>query len=495
MDRVDADRSAQAVKPVRRRRRLRVLLWSGGILAVLLLIACLWHVSASRAADSQLDRLIASYRAAGQPVLLADFENPPVPDSQNAAKVYLNAGATVTLEGDAEKELASLHVSLTPAQMDLAKTILDRNAEPLRLCHQAGTMTAIDWPWRPGFDEHMMRIQMDSFKPLRTVGKLLAVAVSYHHLRGDDAAAIQTLRDGFALADALDQGHTIIDHVTALALDHFYLSKTQEILLDLKMSSSRGGADAAEIRDLIRYLLDEQAQVRCFQWALYGERAGYIYLAENLDRLYPRTLRWRVQSIVQRPWLRRGMLRVIRRYAALAQAGTKDNYFAALEVFPKQDDTQTFMEAVFLGEMGGLVVGVADVRELEFDFRTRVQRRLAATALAMKLYERDHGHPPAALADLVSDYLPAVLNDPFDPSGGPIRYAPKSRWPALYSLGTNGQDDSEARESYDPSSMARCPGDDLVFYLTVQRPLPWNPSASQAQQAAATQSSQDASGQ
>ena len=88
------------------------------------------------------------------------------------------------------------------------------------------------------------------------------------------------------------------------------------------------------------------------------------------------------------------------------------------------------------------------VRWILLDLRAVTDRRLAAVALAAKLYQADHaGRLPPTLDALVPSCLPAVPTDPFDPAGGPIRYAPAFRpgptaapSPRVYSVGEDGLD-------------------------------------------------------
>jgi hypothetical protein len=61
------------------------------------------------------------------------------------------------------------------------------------------------------------------------------------------------------------------------------------------------------------------------------------------------------------------------------------------------------------------------------------QRRMAATALAMRLYELDHGQRPESLGELVPRYLPAVPEDPFVENGQTIRYSIEADGPVLRS--------------------------------------------------------------
>ena len=96
-------------------------------------------------------------------------------------------------------------------------------------------------------------------------------------------------------------------------------------------------------------------------------------------------------------------------------------------------------------------------------FRNLAWRRMAATALAIRLYQLDHGQRPADLAQLVPEYLPAVPLDPFNPTGGPLRYRPAATPPILYSVHEDGVDDGG---EYD----TRRWGPDLDFFLDGGRP-------------------------
>lgn len=87
------------------------------------------------------------------------------------------------------------------------------------------------------------------------------------------------------------------------------------------------------------------------------------------------------------------------------------------------------------GQTGGFSVWVSENR-------SRAHRRLAACALAIRLYELEHGHPPASLMDLTPTYLAQLPRDPFDPEGGPVRYAlAADGTPRVYSLDENMRDD------------------------------------------------------
>jgi hypothetical protein len=73
-------------------------------------------------------------------------------------------------------------------------------------------------------------------------------------------------------------------------------------------------------------------------------------------------------------------------------------------------------------------------------YRAIAGRRLAASALAIRLYALDHdGQLPPTLDVLVPRYLPAVPIDPL--SGQPMRYINEPKNPRIYSVGSDGVDD------------------------------------------------------
>ena len=86
-------------------------------------------------------------------------------------------------------------------------------------------------------------------------------------------------------------------------------------------------------------------------------------------------------------------------------------------------------------------MGPSLILGLELDYRAVATRRMAATALAIRLYEIDHGRRPDELGELVPEYLQAVPPDPLAAGGAPLRYIRDGDYPRLYSVGSNGVDE------------------------------------------------------
>jgi hypothetical protein len=73
--------------------------------------------------------------------------------------------------------------------------------------------------------------------------------------------------------------------------------------------------------------------------------------------------------------------------------------------------------------------------------RELTELRLLATEYAIRRYLEEHGASPKKLDDLIPDYLPKKLLDPFSHDGQTFHYQVKEFDYNLYSVGPNGVDD------------------------------------------------------
>jgi hypothetical protein len=106
-------------------------------------------------------------------------------------------------------------------------------------------------------------------------------------------------------------------------------------------------------------------------------------------------------------------------------------------------------------------------RAIMLHFRGLAQRRMAAIALALRLYEIDHGRRPAELSELVPEYLPAVPADPFASDGRSIAFRTTPHGALLYSVNTDGVDD-QGQVAIDRNGNLRGDDKDLPFALDGQ---------------------------
>ena len=107
---------------------------------------------------------------------------------------------------------------------------------------------------------------------------------------------------------------------------------------------------------------------------------------------------------------------------------------------------------------------------VERGFRALAERRLAAVALAVRLYYVEKGKWPGSLDELAPQYLPAVPDDPMA-SGKKIGYVADAQRPRNYSVGENETDEggSDAPRKKTVGGGGRWTEEDAVVHLMRQK--------------------------
>jgi hypothetical protein len=164
-----------------------------------------------------------------------------------------------------------------------------------------------------------------------------------------------------------------------------------------------------------------------------------------------------------RPYVHANALRAIDHLTAVStiarQAGDWPTAAAEMRAIKPIEDSFAFAR-VFAGSPD---------RVIKTHFRVLTERRLAATALALRLYQVDHGGArPQRLEELTPAYLPAVPLDAMAAGNRRLSYLPRAEHPVLYSVGENGDDDggSEAAMPKRYGDLAEWDRLDRAFYLS-----------------------------
>jgi hypothetical protein len=450
-------------------------LGAAGVLWLLLLVAVRWWWGWE--AERRLQAQIAKYRAAGQPVFPQDFNRAsPVPDDQNGAH-YLGL-AMQALKAE-PKEVDNLLDQLArgTASWDAVAEFVDANQEVWRLVRAARTAEATDWhnPVR----SPAINMLYPQLAPLREVAKATKVAACLRHHAGNDAEGVELIRDLEAIGDQTETvGPLLVGHLVAIAVRRFGTSIVEHIVADLQVGGPgaprQSPASREQVQALIHELLDEGASrdgwlramcgERCMQLDSYltlfsaGRPAGGAPATASLSETFLLGPAWKLDT-----------LRVMEFTTSQGQAGASANWPTAHALAPVWPEPAGGLEA--LTRMLSSILAPSMEQAMVLRFRLLAHRRMAGTALAIRLYEVDHGHRPAHLADLVTDYLAAVPRDPFDATDGELRYRPDAPSPVLYSVSLNGVDEGGVlgRDSYDGSYNANLKDD--PFFLNGDRPL------------------------
>ena len=411
----------------------RGLLAAAGLIVALLALRLLagWN------ADRRLAAHTAAERAAGRLVDPEDLDDPPLRDGENAAHFYRRAAAAITLTPAEEAAVTRYaYVGPTAANLPARRSAVAANRQPLADLRTARELPGVDWGVK--YRRPVWKVSLSQLQDQRPMAELLRAAAEVAIANGNSAEAVERLFDLVRLSDA-QWGPTIVAQLVGIGIIRLTADEIQLLLpsLDfqgLNRASTAGAATRPVARrrvlDLIHVLLDDRPRQRAAARAVQGDRV-------MIDDL--------LHTLADESWLLRP--------AFNAAAASPAPWDAPLDRAARNPTAATIPP---------LVAAVRPMTEpfefrnlyatspnwVESDARALTDRRLAAVALAAKLYQADHaGQPPPTLDALVPAYLPAVPADPFDPAGGLIRYAPAFRpgptaapSPRLYSVGEDGLD-------------------------------------------------------
>jgi hypothetical protein len=458
-------------------------------LLALLGLRLLWgHV-----AEARLQAKIAEYRAAGEPVLVEDFAHPPIPDAENGAYFLQRAGAAMSSGLERDDVILGLRDGTLGA--DDARAFLEAHAEPLRLVHEARARTAADWG--VSLTSPVIGTLLPALAPQRALAKATCIAAHYEHALGDDAATLESLRDAMSIGRHLSAPQQfLLGSLVRFGVDALAVYALEEITPSLRVGGDADTADPratrARVIEFMQQLLDvaplaeswksamqceRMSQLDAVRW-MSGARGGMRVLA-GLPAPAPAIAVGSGISLMVAPAWNLDALRVMKRCGDFARAATQESWPAAQSSLSPDPERVAQDGAAEVAWMFSRILAPSFEDGLRQMYADVALRRFAATALAIRLYELDHGQRPAALAELVPAYLPAVPLDPFDPNDGPLRYLPEAPSPLLYSVGRNGVDEGGAFPVLAGGGIDTR-RQDMPFFLNGDRPhMRVNPPASQ----------------
>lgn len=472
-------------------RRLRRLTAAG--LAVLVLLGGVrvwWGYEASRRLRAEIDAI----RARGEPIFPADFDPPAVPPVADAAVAYGAAAAGVVAFPPTATSYSEPGVlPFTPAEMQAVRAWTAANAVPLQRARMARGLPSRDGGMKMAPPVYAMTLP--GLNPYRQLGDLLNAVALHSHAGGDDAGAVESLRDLAGLSPVVErQPPLMIGHLVAGSIDDILYSAIDQIAPDLRvegdaadpLGQASGAKPAAvpagrgQVKALIVDLLDETAWREGFVRAEWGERMATLDAESSVITGVGAPLGW-----LLRPAFDLDTARALRRHNQAAAAATAPDFPAAKAMRPAPVATyftppssrvvtaeaSSRLEAVT--RFPSFATGLTAESAVNAHYRYLAGRRMAAVALAVRLYRADHaGAWPRALAELVPAYLPAMPADPYAADGRPLAYLPVGpAWnvtpadlaaagiippppdaspfapgPIVYSVGENGVDDGGSRQ-------------------------------------------------
>jgi hypothetical protein len=423
--------------------RSRLWRWvrrAAAVLLVLALLVTVFQAAWSLRAQAGLDAKIAALRAAGEPMLLQDLTARTLPDEQNAALDYLEAAklvrtGTAAWDNRTGKWSAPVHPYRTALGRALLATIASENAPAVDRARRARAKPDAAWPvvWT----SPAASLLLPELAPQRTLFVAVESTALAAHAAGDDVRAMELCEGSLHHARMLGRHPTLIGTLVALGITGGTAQAIELIAADL----SPEGRDPA--RRVIVALLDEAPARAAMHAALHAERAmlydnARYAIGNGFDVFTGAPDPWAsLGTKALRPVLWRDL------NAGIAYMGDVIAASGAATTAPGYRSREPAHPTATRNPYINLVSAVPHLERVhETHFRVSTGRRMAAIALAVRLYALDHdGRLPATLDELVPVYLPHVPRDAMDITEAPLRYMPNADPPVIYSVGPNGVDD------------------------------------------------------
>ncbi|GJM24465.1 MAG: hypothetical protein DHS20C16_08800 [Phycisphaerae bacterium] len=449
-------------------------------LGLVVLIVSLWG-SATIIAQRRLDKLIASYRAAGEPVYIEDFNVfKDITDEHNAATYYTKAelvyrwprsiDSSIDLEdvakavqlGDVDKFASEIHA------------LISSNGEALELLKRGAECDAVEW--KTAVKSPLMEMVLPNLGPQRDLARLLNIAAEQSFEANQDRQAVEFLAAQLSFGNHISADPPMLVvhqlgvgvHAQACRVIERHVSTLR--IASVEQPSGLVGATTPQVRELMQRLLDERAMLRSFLLAFSMEKATYLdaigRMCVGKDDVGLGLVPSKLVAMGLRPVWTTDCCRTAAYQSQQRTAYLEDTYPKARAANPGDYLTADDVSMVL---HPGVIWAFSWDRPAQFDFNLRALRRMTATALAIRLFEVEHGHRPETLDRLVPEFLESIPRDPFAEGDEPIQYRPGADPPVLYCVGQDGFDDGGRFQlnKYGSVDLLKL---DLVFFLNGDRP-------------------------
>jgi hypothetical protein len=446
-------------------------------------------------ADRQLRRFVDPLRARGAPLRVEELAPPPSDEgaapyragpgkwplplpvgTRNAAAYFNAADAAIDPRNVSPANSQVPYPNYPPfgtAWEAMASKSVAANGKTFALARQARRYDRFDW----GVDYQgpAVGVMLRHLNGVRELANTLGDAALYAHLHGNDAAALEAIRDVRHSARGLEGERFLVSHLVCVGVEQLVQQRLQVIAAGLRVGPEGEAPDPAgllptagpldrpapraQVRALIAELLDDGPLAASLADAFGGERVLQLDVADQMGRT----------AGLLRPMFALDAARVLEQDEVDVEAASKPNLPAAKAYLAEAaarksppptagvsvwgpspppgakrqpiDFTRIFSSVTFPSG--------APPRTIQNSMTARADRRMSAVSLAAQLYRADHGQWPAALKDLVPTYLPAMPIDPMAPDGRPLGYVlvkgglpDGGDRPLVFSVGLDGVDDS-----------------------------------------------------
>ncbi len=414
----------------------RVLIAVAVVLVVVGVSRWWWGVYAWGALHAEIDRL----RAAGEPMDAADSDLPPVPDERNAA-IPLKEAAEIHARLSSPASLGSTTqpANTVPVDIEVEDERLAAVARIRELVREARLRPEVNW----GYRNRSFKNLPPNLMPLYRVADTLHDVATKQIEGGDHAGALDTLEDLLALGDRVDAYRMLLAEFLNHAISEWVAELVEKAMRSypaISWEDTFGTIEPARLRGFIHQLLDDRSLCEGMVWGFRCERFVQLdVLMLLLDGCYSESASMgpglpRVGALwafLLRPMFMLDGLRVLCFNTTSTESAKASSWPEAIsrhayepfEVRPGLWLDSRSLSAMLMPDF---------TSSIKRAFEVRSQRRMAAVALTLRVYEAEHGRLPETLQELVPNYLPHVPQNPLAEDGQLVQYSPESLHPHLY---------------------------------------------------------------
>jgi len=412
------DLSPATLDPLRQKRGLlRVAIV---LIAVALLVRLAW----GWVVDSQFKNATASLAAAGEPITFEQLVSPPAPGDVSAWAVEQQAVAAIDQRVETPSESALEYRGYPPFPPEWIKLAAASEVANVSMFAFARQARSLPVGRTGGNDPNRTppNVLIGRYVGARQLANHLGDGALYVHLQGDNAEAIERIRDILHLSRSAElEDSSSMMQILAIGMMGLATHRLNVIApgLDLSRQSGSKAASTAQIQSLIGELLNEQISHDRAIAGFWSERAAAVEQL-NADR--------------RSGWMLRPLLiaEACRQQAVLtagAIAMRKDNLVDALACLPPDSRGRSLPTIPRFSRW--LDPNRSEPRiALRWHFSVYAERRMAAVGLAVQCFRAEYGTYPKSLEALVPKYLPAVPRDPYQADGRTIGFTIAKRGPA-----------------------------------------------------------------
>ncbi len=456
-------------------RRSSALRWTVYLLLIFVVPqTCLW-VTVDTINRGKVERKLQAVRDAGDPVTLAEAVPAAVPDEQNAAILYqqvfrvdfenFSHSKDSLLKATGHSELIEREFCKDGSNADQARLVLNDPAviSILETLEEASKrpdcVFAVRWEKGAGaLFPHLAR--------LRQAARWLSAKARLCAMDGDPDEALRWLQVVFRTADHAASEPTTIAQLVAFALQRMGLRELERTLSEATplAEATRDMLDCLESLDVKERFNQSLRGQRAMNLYIYSQlrhpRRGYDWVAES-DLLSTEGLIYGYRFGVLRPFYNADRSKYL---TATKEAIARS---ALVPAPPKPPAAPRRQGRFDLGLNLYQVVDLFGTSDREFDKRDTaiMENCIGRVALALTLYEIEHGEYPATLDELQATLDWKLPQDFF--AGAPMTYQRQPDGFLLYSFGVDRDDDRGASRDAPGRYAEDC---DLVWQLPVPPP-------------------------